>query len=486
MKLNRLLEYNDIVIQCHDYPDADTIASGFGVYSYLKSKGKQPRLIYSGDKPITKTNLVLMVKQLDIPLEYVTELEKPELLVTVDCVNSEANVRSFDACVHAAIDHHQPGKNIPELSEIRSNYGSCSTIVAGMLEKEGYPLSEDIGLSTALYYGLYSDTGNLSEICHPADRDLRDFARVDKSILSLLVNSVLSLPELRIAGNALDRTVFNEQHRYALAVAEPCDPNILGYINDLILQVENVDVSVVGCFVPRGFKVSVRSCTTDVHADEMAFFITDGNGGGHKQKAGGLIRTKIADPEAFLTERINAYYASCDIVRAGEYKADLTEMKQYLKQQETIGFVRTADIVAPGTDILIRSIEADLDVCTSESVYIMIGRKGNIYPIGRDKFEATYTPTDAPYEITADYDPTIITRDNSAFRVLPFARCCVSKASGTPIYAKQLERTLKLYTIWDKSNYMLGNIGDYLAVRSDDVNDMYIIPKEQFEIYKEI
>ena len=52
MKLSELLAYDNIVIQCHDNPDADTIACGFGVYLYLKSKGKEPRLIYGGQNVI--------------------------------------------------------------------------------------------------------------------------------------------------------------------------------------------------------------------------------------------------------------------------------------------------------------------------------------------------------------------------------------------------------------------------------------------------
>ncbi|MBQ7008244.1 MAG: hypothetical protein IJN05_03405 [Ruminococcus sp.] len=50
MKLSELLQYNDIVIQCHNFPDADAVASGFGVYRYLRLNGKNPRFIYSGPK----------------------------------------------------------------------------------------------------------------------------------------------------------------------------------------------------------------------------------------------------------------------------------------------------------------------------------------------------------------------------------------------------------------------------------------------------
>lgn len=41
MRLSQLLAYDDIVVQCHDNPDADAIASGFGVYTYLKNQGKK-------------------------------------------------------------------------------------------------------------------------------------------------------------------------------------------------------------------------------------------------------------------------------------------------------------------------------------------------------------------------------------------------------------------------------------------------------------
>lgn len=486
MKLDRLLEYNDIVIQCHDDPDADTIASGFGVYSYLKLHGKQPRLVYSGDRQITKTNLVIMLKLLEIPLERVAQISAPELLITVDCVHGERNVTDLPAQTYAAIDHHKAAKNIPELSEIHSNYGSCSTIVCRLLEDEHYPLEEDVRLSTALYYGLYMDTACLSEVKHPADRDLRDFAHIDESVIKLLANCVLSLPELRIAGSALDRVYFDEKNRYAVAIAESCDPNILGYINDLVLQVDSVDVSVVGCFVKRGFKVSVRSCIAGVHADELSSYITDGNGGGHRQKAGGTIFTHIGDPQQTLIGKLNDYYGSFDIITAAEYAVDLSRMKKYRKLPETVGFARTTDFVPAGTDITIRMIEGDLAVRAAENVYVMIGRNGNIYPIDSVKFGSLYTSTDDPYRINSEYDPRVIVGDQHDIRIAPYAKCAVSDKNNSFIYARELERTLKLFTAWDSSNYMLGEAGDYLAVRSDDLNDMYIIPREQFGlIYKE-
>ena len=100
MKLNKLLKYDHVIVQCHDNPDADAIASGFGIYTYLKEHGKDVRLVYGGRNVIRKSNLVMMIRELEIPIENVrhTSKEEPaELLVTVDCQYGEGNVTHYPA-----------------------------------------------------------------------------------------------------------------------------------------------------------------------------------------------------------------------------------------------------------------------------------------------------------------------------------------------------------------------------------------------------
>lgn len=488
MQLKDLLAFDGIVIQCHDFPDADTIASGYGVYCYLKANGKNPRLIYSGSKRITKPNLKIMIDSLEIPVEYADKLETPELLISVDCVHGEKNVTFFNAENYAVIDHHLALRNDIPLSEVRPNYGSCSAVVAGMLKKAGYDINNDIRLSTALYYGLYTDTNGFAEIVHPADRDLRDFAAIDSGIINVLMNSNLSLPELKIAGNALNNAENSIDKRYAVVVTESCDPNILGFINDIILQVDSVDVSVVCCPIANGLKLSVRSCTDGVRATEIVDYITEGvgSGGGHIRKAGGFIRAAsiprevYENPEPFLAKKVNDYYDSFDVVHADKYIPDVSGMKLYEKLPDTVGYVRTTDIIASGTPVILRTKEADMNICTGEDVYIMVGKHGSIYPIDKEKFNITYVPEDKPFEVDAEYNPTMITGSVDFFDITPYARCC-NTTSHIPIYARELQRTLKLYTQWDSGNYMLGRKGDYFAVRSDDLTDMYIISRGQFE-----
>ena len=69
MRLSDLEKFEKITIQYHDNPDADALASGYGLFCYFKAKGKDVRLVYSGRNKITKSNLRLMVEKLEIPVE---------------------------------------------------------------------------------------------------------------------------------------------------------------------------------------------------------------------------------------------------------------------------------------------------------------------------------------------------------------------------------------------------------------------------------
>ena len=492
MILKELLKFDDIVIQCHDFPDADTIASGFGIYCYLLHNGKNPRLIYSGRKRITKPNLLIMTEKLGIPIEYVEDLpEPPQLLITADCVYGESNVTPFKAEKYAAVDHHASVHTSSFLYDIRPSYGSCSSIIAVLLKDAGFDYNENENLSTALYYGLYTDSDEMKEVSFPADRDLRDFAEYNRSVFTLMINSNLSVSDLTIAGKALENINFGDKHRYAAVCTEECDPNILGVINDLIITADTVDISVVCCPVSGGIKFSVRSCTQILSAAELAEYIAEniGNGGGGIYKAGGFINMKLAakhkssisadDPIPYLCAKISDYFECFDVIDSKSFVPDISVMKKYIKIPCVQGVVKSTDIFKVKTEFCIRTIEADFDINAAEDIYIMINDDGSIYPIKADKFESTYTLTDDCFNLYCEYSPNVIAREYGQIGLLPYVKSCISSdISG--IYAMQLNRRIKLYTHWDKENYMSGKAGDYLAVRTDDISDIYIITKDQF------
>lgn len=496
MKLSSLDKYNDIVIQIHDNPDADAVGSGYALYRYLTEKGRSVRLVYGGRNEISKSNMKLMVSELDIPLEHVNELAPPELLITVDCQYGQGNVQRFEAQNIAMIDHHSTGRESDDMAEIRSHMVSCSTICYDMLRKAGFDVNKDINIATGLYYGLYMDSNQLSEINHPIDRDMIDFLQYDKQLVSRMKFANFSISELETAGIAITNNNYIESNRSAIVKAEPCDPNILGVIGDFVIQVDSIDVCLIYNECPGGCKLSVRSCALDVRANELAEFLTKdiGNGGGHIDKAGGFISlAKFVQhypdsyPEEYFRMRMKEYFECYDVVRYTDGCTCRDELKRYRKLAGIFGYVPSTELFPVGTRCKIRTLEGDVYVTADEDTYIVIGSRGEVYPVAKDIFVTKYNPTGWEFTKEFEYDPTVINLDeNKPYSIMPKALECTS-LPGAEILAKPLERYTKVFTKWDYESYMAGDKGDMLCYSPTDDKDVYIIKKEVFDgIYEPI
>lgn len=497
MRLSDLLGYKKIYIQCHDNPDADAIGSGYALYRYFTDMGKEAVLFYGGKFKIHKSNLKLMVRELHIPIEHrdVTVADD-DLLILVDCQYGEGNVVKTEAKNVAVLDHHQIEMDVMDLCEIQSELGSCSTLIWQMLEKSGYPVNEDSRIGTALYYGLYTDTNQFAELNNPIDMDMRESVAVNQSMIRQFRNANISLEELETAGIAMIRNIYNEQYRYSIIKSAPCDPNILGLISDFLLQVDAVDSCVVYNILNDGIKISVRSCIKEVRANELAEFLCEGigSGGGHVEKAGGFISKRLYEKkyegihtESYFGDRMNDYFENTEIVYAKEQAADISDMELYQKKELVLGFVRPSHVYPVGTDIMVRTLEGDVDLKVTEDVIIMIGIKGEVYPIKADKFAKSYRVLSEHSDlkdtsIQMKYIPAIKNRqDNTTQPITQFAGSCVTTERAR-IYAKPLTKTTKIFTAWDEEKYMLGKVGDYLAVRENDAHDIYAVEKNIFAL----
>lgn len=504
MRLSDLEVYDKITIQCHDNPDADTLASGYGLYRYFQSRGKEVRLVYSGRNRIRKSNLRLMVEKLRLPVEHIhgergNNLRVDGLLITVDCQYGSGNVTGLSAENVAIIDHHLLEKEPIPQSIINPNLGSCATLVWKLLREEGFDADETLG--TALYYGLYTDTNQFSELYNPLDMDMRDALTVDKSLITLFRNSNLSLDELEIAGLALIRHSYNPDYEFAVIKAKPCDPNLLGLISDFLLQVDAIKTCVVFNEINDGYKFSVRSCIKEVNASELAGYLAEGvgSGGGHYDKAGGFISMRRYEEkyptlhsEGYFNSRMTQYFDSFEIICAEDYRTDPGRMKKYVRRRVPLACVKADEILPQGTPVTIRTLEGDTDIIVEEELYIIIGVKGEVYPIQRDKFEEAYEMLDGNYgrgELIHDpeYIPVIKNRLDGRDMVLTdYARGCMPR-DRTQIYARSLEKGVKVFTARDRNKYMLGRPGDYLAAPADDPEGVYVIEKDIFaRLYEEV
>ncbi len=490
MELQALDRFHQIVIQMHDNPDADAVGAGYALYRYFQSKGKQVRLIYGGYQPIAKSNMKLMLQELEIPAEYVQELASPELLLTVDCQYGEGNVQHFDAQQVAMIDHHNTGRQSGEWAEIRSQIVSCATICYDMLQTEGYDVNADTKVATALYYGLYMDSNGLAEIRHPLEQDMIDFLHYDRTLVRRWNHANFTIGELETAGIALLRQSYDEKKRLSIIKSNPCDPNILGLVGDLILQVDSIDVCIIFNECPGGYKLSVRSCASDVAANELAKFLTDGigDGGGHLDKAGGFIskgqyekRYGRKGIEAFFFQRAEEYYDSYEVIYARDGLRTLDGFQEYRKKPAVYGYVRLSDIVENGTPCRIRTLEGDVLVTVSDKLYAMIGFFGEVYPIEQEMFERRYVPGESRLERQFEYPPMLIRQsDGRGINLLSYAKQCVTTGAGR-ILAKRLDKAVKVFTRWDYEKYMAGEIGDMLCCTQGNETDIYIIKQEVFK-----
>ncbi len=448
MRLEELLQYDDIMIQCHDDPDADAIACGWTLLTYLESKGKTPRLVYTGERKVRKVNLLLMLDKFSIPLEYLPEPEgTPELLVTVDGQAGEGNMSPLPCRNLAVIDHHEveDKRALPAMSEVRSGCGSCASV-----------------------------------------------------LWSMLMNSAnLSVEELGIVGDALASLHRNPEFRFAVAQVRPCDPNILGVVSDQVMTVDQVDVCVSYCLLSDYVKISVRSYLEKVQADKLARWIAHGflnDAGGDRMKAGGrlplnLVRQVCCDVAdtgwdglegavgRLIYRRIASYFEGAIQLRAGEYQMDGSEVL-YRKKKIPSGYVPSDQLFPEGTEILIRMIEGDAIKKAGPDLYIRIGVSGETYLNKREDLLRNYELLDEPYEIEGVYPPVVYHAETHEKKSLEkYVKQCVAKDEAK-IWARQLDRRAEVITGW---GMMLGEAGDWLAAKADNPQDIYIIRRGIFE-----
>lgn len=538
MRLRELLDekYKSIVIQCHNAPDADALASGYGVYCYLRKHGREARLIYSSSREsevrIQKSNLRLMVEDLEIPVEYVANLEEePDLLLVVDGQYREGNVREFCGETVAVIDHHKVNcmENQPKMREIHENYGSCSTIIWDMLLDEGWDFSQDKKLATALYYGLYTDTTELEELSHPKDMDLVDSLRLccDDDMLFRWKCHNLALAEMKSAGQALSGYTYDAKGHFAIMemkgeTGEYLDQNLLGIVSDLLIRVDGVDVCIAFCEQKDCFRLSIRTCTKEILAEDLIRFVTAGLGGGggrSKRKAGGSLKKKelLALYESWyghaptegnslrelvlhlLADRMKDYHESQEVYYSGKeetvQKIQLQKMQMYEKRTDiVIGYIPAVKLYPEGTVINVRTLEGDAVERIAQDTYLLFGVAGEPYTNREDFFLNQYTSCDRTYHFSSEYPPRITKVDTgdgggvSEPIKLETLQSLVSTCSPKPghkVFARQLTCRTKVFSPY-REDYLLGEPGDYLVANAQTPKKVHIVRKEIFpQLYEQ-
>lgn len=153
--LEKIKEYNRIIIHHHIRPDGDCIGSQMGLKYLIKESFPNKEVFAVGG---------------DVPpyLEYITkhdvvsdEMYKGSLVICVDTAKSD---RVFDKRYTTGdylikIDHHDDSDDYGDLILVEPEISACSAIIAKfyLANKEELVLSKKA--ATALFFGIITDTG---------------------------------------------------------------------------------------------------------------------------------------------------------------------------------------------------------------------------------------------------------------------------------------------------------------------------------------
>lgn len=310
------------MIQTHDIPDPDAIASAFGLQRLLSRMGLASRIVH--EREFAKVDARRMVELLGVELSIASEVldcGKGDAVVIVDAQAGNSNIADLDCKVAAVIDHHPTAtrSDCPYV-DIRPEVGACSSIIADYYAEAG--LEPEPDAATALYYGILIDTDFMTRGVSPLDASkfcwLSRF--VEMETIRKLRSSQITLADLSAYAEAF-RTV-RSRGRVGFARLEGADASLVGSASDIVLSVDEFDVAVAYSERDDGVRISVRSSDPAIPADGLVRAVVAGLGfgGGHPHMAGGLIpaealpyvasgrgRTLILPAGELIEERVAAY-----------------------------------------------------------------------------------------------------------------------------------------------------------------------------------
>jgi nanoRNase/pAp phosphatase (c-di-AMP/oligoRNAs hydrolase) len=301
------LDFPSVLIQPHDFPDHDAVASAFALSLLLEHFGIKTALFYRGE--IRSHSINFMIEKLHIPIKEAGK-NAPKGLDHLPCIVVDGNPLNTNAHpltdnLFAVVDHHLAKKapNCP-FPDIRTDYGSCSSIVASYWAE--MKLLPEKDAATALLIGIEMDTDFLSRRVNKPDLDAHYwlFFMADWEFGVRILKTSLSqkdLPSitLALANSRVDGVLF------FTVITKDTSQEVLSILADFFLRLREIFISVIIETKGSTNHVSVRSRDPALSAAGILHSALKGigNGGGHDHMAGGVLDTGIKIDEEELFNR---------------------------------------------------------------------------------------------------------------------------------------------------------------------------------------
>ena len=299
-------------------PDPDSIASSLALKTLLLKSIRYATTAYDGE--ITRQENMALIKLLSIPMERIEDIDFTEFNRTAILDGQPPHFdlpknRHFDVI----IDHHPITKGYSaSFKDIRPIYGSTSTIMTEYLNAAR--IKPSIRLSTALLYGIKTDTNNFERDTRPEDvwafRYL--FPRANKNVLRKIELSEFSPEILNYFKIAFDRMKILKDKIF-VHMGKIDNPDVCVQLADFLMRVNNISSTVVSSVVNDNLVIILRSDGYRKNTGKMAskLFGDLGNAGGHRSAARAEIplgnltkRLRVLTEETiekWITRRIKGY-----------------------------------------------------------------------------------------------------------------------------------------------------------------------------------
>ncbi|MCA8958216.1 MAG: DHH family phosphoesterase [Planctomycetes bacterium] len=296
-ELFRLLESRKrVLVLSHTNPDPDSLGSALGLCHLARQRfGIECDCALDGR--IMRAENREMVRRLEIPLVPIDQLHIPgyDCLAVVDTQPGFGHTHLPEGReIDIVIDHHvspERGGATPAFADIRTDVGATSSIVTRYLIDAGVDVPTRV--ATALYYGVKTDTADLSRNVSPLDAAAYEFLtpRIDRSCLAGIASPALSPAYFSSLRQALNNVrIYDNVVLCSLGRID--SPEMVAEVADLLLRLEGKDTVFCGGEVDGTYFISVRTALSKIDAYDLIRDALAGEGsfGGHGSVAGGSVK----------------------------------------------------------------------------------------------------------------------------------------------------------------------------------------------------
>lgn len=291
LELVELLRGHKNYIQTHNFPDPDAVSSAFGLQYFLKQHGVAADICYDGKIEKLSTKKMFEVFGIEIlSSEEIADMQEEDYIVAVDSQKYNANLTDFIGSEVACIDHHPTYVDCEYLYKDIRKAGACASIIAEYFKETDTEMNEKV--AAALAYAIKMDTADFTRAVTELDIDMFAYVykKADAALVNTMYNNVMEFADLKAYAAAIENIHIYDGVGFA-AIPFDCPDALVAIISDFILALDVVRVSVVYAIRQDGVKFSVRSNIKEIDAGRLTqFALKDcGNGGGHREMAGGFI-----------------------------------------------------------------------------------------------------------------------------------------------------------------------------------------------------